>query len=138
MWVAGFLCGAVACTVVVALQGGLNEYLVRSGVPGMQGIDTRALVRHIRTHGAMKCVVSTDGRSEDELRKMLEEWPGMEGRDLASEVSCSEPYVYADPEDPTFRVAVVDGGAKRNILRLLKEASAMSACTRCTTRRKLG
>ena len=125
VWVAGFLVKSLSrAPSSWRSKGGLNEYLVRSGVPGMQGIDTRALVRHIRTHGAMKCVVSTDGRSEAELRKMLEAWPGMEGRDLASEVSCSEPYVYADPDEPTFRVAVVDGGAKRNILRLLKQAGA--------------
>jgi carbamoyl-phosphate synthase small subunit len=103
-------------------RGGLNQYLAQHGVPGMQGLDTRALVRHLRSRGAMKCVVSTDGTSEDDLRKRLEAWPGMTGRDLASEVSCSAPYVYADPAEARLRIAVIDGGVKQNILRLLAQA----------------
>lgn len=104
--------------------GGLHQYLVRYGVPGMQGIDTRALVRHLRTRGAMRCVVSTDGTPENELRERLLAWPGMEGRALATEVSCPEPYVFADPSRPTARFAVLDGGCKRNILRLLEQSGA--------------
>jgi carbamoyl-phosphate synthase small subunit len=104
--------------------GSLHDYLEGHGVPGMQGVDTRALVRHLRTRGVMKCVVSTDGTPVEALKEQLDAWPGMEGRDLASEVSCAEPYVYADPASPTVRVAVVDGGVKRNILRLLKASGA--------------
>jgi len=70
----------------------------------------------------MKCVVSTDGTSEAELRERLDAWPGMAGRDLASEVSCRAPYVHADPQDPQLRIAVIDGGVKKNILRLLAQA----------------
>lgn len=104
--------------------GGLHQYLVRHGVPGMQGIDTRALVRHLRTRGAMRCVVSTDGTSEEALREQLLAWPGMQGRALATEVGCTSPYVFANPSRPTARYAVLDGGCKRNILRLLEESGA--------------
>jgi carbamoyl-phosphate synthase small subunit len=104
--------------------GGLHQYLVRYGVPGMQGIDTRALVRHLRTRGAMRCVISTDGTPEEELRERLLAWPGMEGRALAAEAACPEPYLYADPARPTARFAVLDGGCKRNILRLLEASGA--------------
>lgn len=104
--------------------GGLHQYLVQHGVPGIQGIDTRALVRHLRTRGAMKCVISTDGTPEAELAERLAAWPGMVGRDLASEVGCKRPYVYADPSKPRIRISVVDGGCKRNILRLLEQAGA--------------
>ncbi len=105
-------------------SGGLHQYLAQQGVPGIQGIDTRALVRRLRTQGAMKCVLSTDGTPEEALRARLAAWPGMEGRDLASEVSCDSPWVAADPETPRIRLAVLDGGCKRNILRLLEEAGA--------------
>ncbi|MFT5459061.1 MAG: carbamoyl-phosphate synthase small subunit, partial [Myxococcota bacterium] len=104
--------------------GGLHQYLKSAGVPGMQGLDTRALVRHLRSRGAMKCVVSTDGTPEARLREQLAAWPGMAGRDLASEVSTKSAYVYADPAEPTVRLAVVDGGSKRNILRMLEQAGA--------------
>ena len=101
-------------------EGGLHRYLIEAGVPGMHHIDTRALVRHIRSRGAMKGVVSTDGTPEAELKKRLDAWPGMSGRALAAEVGTRKSYVFADPEQPTLRVSVVDGGCKRNILRLLE------------------
>ena len=99
--------------------GSLHHYLVEHGVPGMQGIDTRALVRHLRDRGAMRCVISTDGTPLDALHARLTAWPGMVGRDLASEVSCTAPYTYAAPAAPVARFAVLDGGCKQNILRML-------------------
>lgn len=123
VWVSGFIVRSLTrAPSNWRSTGGLHQYLQRQGVPGIQGIDTRALVRHLRSRGAMKCVVSTDGTSEEALREQLAAWPGMEGRNLASEVSCSEPYQFADPDDPRLRVSVVDGGCKKNILILLAEA----------------
>ena len=104
--------------------GGLDQYLVQAGVPGMQGVDTRALVRHLRARGAMKCVISTDGSSEQELREQLDAWPGMEGRALATEVTSPESWVANDPAEPTARIALLDGGCKTNIIRLLRAAGA--------------
>jgi carbamoyl-phosphate synthase small subunit len=101
---------------------GLDRYLRKAGVPGLQRIDTRALVRHIRDRGAMRAVVSTDGTPADELFARIQAWPGMVGRDLVAEVGCTEPWVFADPESPRATVHVVDGGCKRNILRLLAGA----------------
>jgi len=101
---------------------GLDRYLREAGVPGIQGIDTRALVRHIRDKGAMKAAISTDGTSREDLARKLEEWPGMSGRGLAEVVSTQSRYVYSDPQSPKASVAVVDGGVKTNILRLLKES----------------
>jgi len=101
---------------------GLDRYLREAGVPGIQGIDTRALVRHIRDKGAMKAAISTDGTSRDELAERLAAWPGMSGRGLAEVVSTKGRYLYADPATPVGSVAVVDGGVKSNILRLLKES----------------
>lgn len=99
---------------------GLDRYLRRAGVPAVQGIDTRALVRHIRERGAMKAVISTDGTPAEALFERLERWPGMAGRALATEVGTRASYVLCDPPSPRAHVAVVDGGIKRNILRLLE------------------
>jgi len=101
---------------------GLDRYLRQAGVPGIQGIDTRALVRHIRDKGAMKAAISTDGTTREELAQKLKDWPGMSGRGLAGVVSTKKRYLYADPSSPRASVAVVDGGVKTNILRLLKQA----------------
>lgn len=103
-------------------QAGLGQGLRAAGVPALQGIDTRALVRHIRDKGAMKGVISTDGTPAKELWALLGAWPGMAGRALAGEVCCAEPWVFWDPPQPRARVTVVDGGVKRNILRLLAAA----------------
>lgn len=103
-------------------EGGLHQYLKKHGVPGIQGIDTRALVRHLRDKGAMRCALSTDGTEIGALQERLADWPGMAGRALARELTCDKAWVYADPPSPTLRISVVDGGLKRNILRLLAEA----------------
>ncbi len=101
-------------------RGGLGAYLADAGVPALHDIDTRALVRHLRTVGALKCAISTDGTPVDALLEQVHAWPGMEGRRLATEVSVSAPYVAAEaqPGKPTF--TLVDGGCKRNIVRLLQ------------------
>jgi carbamoyl-phosphate synthase small subunit len=90
----------------------------------LQGIDTRALVRHIRDKGAMKAVISTDGTNGESLWKVLNAYPGMDGRALAHEVSCEAPYLFADPENPRLQVNVLDGGVKKNILRLFAQTGA--------------
>jgi carbamoyl-phosphate synthase small subunit len=125
IWVAGFVVRALTRDPSSwRATGSLDAALIEHGVPGMQGIDTRALVRHIRQKGAMKCVLSTDGTPLETLRERLGDWPGMEGRALALETSCREPWVFADPPNPTLRIAVLDGGCKRNILRILEDTGA--------------
>ncbi len=101
---------------------GLDPYLRRAQVPGLQGIDTRALVRHIRDKGAMKAVISTDGTPAAELWRRLESWPGMAGRDLAAEAGVKAPALVVDLPTPRARVTLVDGGVKQNIVRLLEAA----------------
>lgn len=121
--VAGFIARRFARTPSSwRAEGGLHGYLERYGVPGLHGIDTRALVRHLRTRGAMKCVISTDGTPVEALKELLAEWPGMEGRRLASEVCVDEAYVAHDAGPDALKFSLVDGGCKRNIIRLLKDA----------------
>ncbi len=112
----------------------LAAFLQEHAVPGIQGIDTRALVRHIRTHGAQQAVVSTidlDPRSVVEKARRL---PSLIGRDLVKEVTCATPYDWDEgpwqleggyrrvPTGGRPLVVAYDFGIKRNILRNLVEA----------------
>jgi len=112
----------------------LDAYMKRHGVPGISGIDTRALVRRIRDGGAQVGLLSTDpGAEEAELVARAKTEPGLDGRDLVAEVTCSEPYRWSEGlwqgvsgqvpraarPRPAYRVVAYDFGVKRNILRQL-------------------
>ncbi|MDH5598266.1 MAG: glutamine-hydrolyzing carbamoyl-phosphate synthase small subunit [Cyclobacteriaceae bacterium] len=92
----------------------LQSYLERNGVVGITNIDTRKLVRHIRSKGAMNAIISSE-LTPDQLKEELKKVPSMNGLELASVVSTKETYDYGDP-NATFRVAVLDLGIKKNIL----------------------
>jgi carbamoyl-phosphate synthase small subunit len=125
VWPSGFLVRALSPRPSNwRSDGDLSSYLETYGVPGLAGLDTRALVQHLRTHGAQRCAISTEDVDDDALRAAMLAWPGMAGRALAAEVSCRAPYTFASPAQPTWRVAVLDGGAKSNILHLLAETGA--------------
>jgi carbamoyl-phosphate synthase small subunit len=118
-------------------QKSLAQYLHESGVPGVEGIDTRALTRHIRLQGAMKAAVSTRDLDPDSLVEKARQSPDMVGRDLVKEVTCTEPMLwhrgrphgiegglprFAWPDRPqALRVVVMDYGVKYNILRSLEK-----------------
>ena len=123
----------------------LKDYLEQSGRLGVHEVDTRAITLHIRSRGAMKCVISTTDLDRSSLVKKANDWPGFIGRDIASEVSTTQRYQWPGPhkdhqgfssigEDnlkaydkyfgrtadaPRFRVAVLDCGLKANQLRLM-------------------
>lgn len=103
-------------------EGSLQDYLVAGEVPALHDFDTRALVRHIRTRGSMRAAISTEITDVDELRARIEAWPGMVGRALATEVTTPRRYTFAAPEAPRLRIHVLDGGVKRNQLRLFAQA----------------
>jgi len=75
----------------------LGEYLEEAGVPGLEGIDTRALVRRIRIHGAMKGVLSTEDLDESSLVEKAKKSPGLVGRDLVQEVISEKPIDWREP-----------------------------------------
>jgi carbamoyl-phosphate synthase small subunit len=118
-------------------EGALTSPLAAAGVPGISGIDTRALVRRIRDSGAQVGVLSTDPAMQDEaaLIARARSAPGLNGRDLVAEVTCESPYEWSDgrwegirgqvprSERPAQRLKLVayDYGIKRNILRRLIE-----------------
>jgi carbamoyl-phosphate synthase small subunit len=99
-----------------------TDWLHERGVVALSGIDTRSLVLKLREAGAMRAAVVSGDASLDEVQRAIDEQPSMAGRALVSDVSTPEPYVYADAG--RVRVAVVDYGCKRSILRRLAAAGA--------------
>ena len=112
-------------------QQSLPEWMEQHGVIGIQGVDTRALVRHLRELGPMNGVISSDGRSAVDLLEELNQAPSMEGLNLADQVSTPAPYTWnkpcgvkfdqrlqSRPELP-YRVVAIDFGIKRAILNRL-------------------
>jgi carbamoyl-phosphate synthase small subunit len=110
----------------------LQSYLERHGVPGISGVDTRALVRRLRTAGSMNGVLAHGETDSGELVARARELPPMTGRNLVDEVTCSEPYTWTEGTkwaasagarpSPTYRIVAYDFGIKRNILRMLAMA----------------
>jgi len=107
-------------------QGGLEAWLDGQGVVGIAGVDTRALTRHIRSHGVKRGVISTATHDLDALVQRARASRDMNGLDLAREVTTASPYDFNEPGAPKarFRVVAYDFGIKRNILKLL----AASGC----------
>jgi len=110
----------------------LDAYLKQNNIVAIEGIDTRALVRHIRTTGAQTGIISTIDTDPQSLIKKAQAAPGLVGRDLVREVTCDAPYQFhqglwdlaagyadVDPTTAQYNVVAFDFGIKRNILRNL-------------------
>ncbi len=119
--IAGFICKKFSKVYSrVAATESLQSYFERDKIVTVSDVDTRAIVRHIRHKGAMNVVISNDGTSLEELQKIVKEIPSMEGLELSSKVSTKEAYYFGE-ETAEHKVAVLDVGVKRNILRCLAE-----------------
>lgn len=112
-------------------DGNLRDWLMKNNLPGIAGVDTRALTRRIRDLGAPNGVIvhAPDGVFDlPALHKMATEWPGLDGMDLAATVSCTAPYEWSEPRwaqnapPAQHHVVAIDYGIKRNILRCLVSA----------------
>ncbi|WP_046745080.1 glutamine-hydrolyzing carbamoyl-phosphate synthase small subunit [Kordia zhangzhouensis] len=106
-----------------AADSSLKDFLEKNNLFAISDVDTRALVSYIRDNGAMNAVISTDVDKIDELKAKLAEVPSMAGLELASKVSTKEPYIYGD-ENATYKIAALDIGCKKNILRNLAKRDA--------------
>ena len=131
-WVNGFI--VKEASVVASSWRGrltLDEYLRRHGIVGLQAIDTRALTRHLRDHGAQEGIVSSTDLDVNALSERARRLPGLVGRDLVREVTSAAPFRWSeggvwDPARgyqpaaaPRFKVVAYDAGIKLNILRQL-------------------
>lgn len=113
----------------------LSDYLMEHRIMGIEGMDTRALTKHIREKGAMKAILSTEDFNPSRLVEKARSSPGLIGRDLVKEVTCEKPYVWIEGNDIQFlnqhfskplspfqpKVVVIDFGVKYNILRSLRD-----------------
>ncbi len=113
-----------------------DQWLKHHNLPGIAGLDTRAITRRIREQGAPNGVIAhrADGKFDlADLKAKAKAWPGLDGMDLALEVSCQQRYTwnesgwhlgtgYGKQLNPMYKVVAIDYGAKRNILRCLAEA----------------
>jgi len=93
----------------------LQNYLEKANLVGISDIDTRALVTHIRSQGAMNGIISSEIENVEELKEKLAEVPSMDGLELASKVTTNTSYFMGNPE-AKYKIAVLDLGVKQNIL----------------------
>ena len=101
----------------------IQAYFEENKIVCIHQLDTRAIVKRIRDKGAMNCLISTSEMDVDKLKDMVKEIPSMEGLELASKVSTTETYTMGD-ENSDIRIAVLDFGTKKNILRCFAERGA--------------
>src|ERR1700744_1400999 len=104
-------------------NGGLEEYLIKNNIVAIYDVDTRALVQHIRSKGAMNCIISTEITDEAGLKNELAKVPDMAGLELSSEISTKEAYTVGATDAP-IRIAVMDYGVKKYILKSLVDRDA--------------
>ncbi len=108
----------------------LGDYLAANNIVGLEGIDTRKLVKHIRTEGAMRGIISSTELEMAVLKKQLDEYPGLVGRDIVRDVTIEQSYPWTEAVsdvltgkelrgEKKYKVVAFDFGIKLNILRLL-------------------
>ena len=110
----------------------LDEYLRENGIPGIYGVDTRALTLHLREHGNRKAFLCVSGslREEDAMAK-AREWIGLDGQDYAAKVTCGKPYAFTQTikqssNQTVPHIVCYDFGVKTNILRSLASWAKVS------------
>ena len=100
-------------------EGTLHDYLAAAGIPAIEGIDTRALTRRLRSAGVMMGAITREPSPETALAH-LKELPKYEGSDFVSEVSAPEPFSWPEPDQPKHHIVLLDFGVKHNIMRILR------------------
>lgn len=147
VWLSGFVVRAASPRVSNwRASASLDQYLRDQGVVGITNLDTRALVRHIRSVGAMRGVISSQDPDPQQLIAAARAAPSMVGLDLVPYVTCAEPYHWTEgnsgewrnngkhpQSELPFHVVAYDFGIKRNILRLLSERGCRITVVPATT-----
>ena len=104
-------------------DGSLKDWFVKHNLVAISNVDTRSLVTYIRKNGAMNAIISSETENIELLKKQLGQVPIMEGLELASRVSTKKPYCFGD-KNATHKIAALDLGIKKNILRNLAKRDA--------------
>ncbi|HEX4851411.1 MAG TPA: glutamine-hydrolyzing carbamoyl-phosphate synthase small subunit [Puia sp.] len=104
-------------------KGSLDDYLKANNIVCIEGVDTRALVAHVRIKGAMNCIISSEITDLDQLKAELAKTPSMDGLELASQVTTEKEYEMGDPKSD-IRIAVLDYGIKQHILKCMVDRGA--------------
>jgi len=101
----------------------LIDYLNENNIIAIEGVDTRAITRHIRTKGAMKCAISNICLDPKDLVEQMKAVPSMEGSYWVKEVTCAKPYLWNKDKNVNtkYKIAVIDCGVKFNILRIFEK-----------------
>lgn len=129
-WVEGFVVRELSPVVSnYRSEESLHDYLKRHNIPGIEGIDTRKLVKHLRTHGAKKGIISTRESDHKKLVQMAKDSKSIVGVDLVKEVSCTQAYDFNEEQllgfewgkknEKKYKVVAIDSGIKRTILQQL-------------------
>ncbi len=109
----------------------LDNFLAKHNIPGIEGVDTRALTRHIRDKGAMRGIIADADISENKLMELVKASPEMSGQDLASKVTCKKEYTFSN--EGKYKVVAYDFGAKKSILKLLSDNDCQVTVVPATT-----
>lgn len=122
--IAGLICKSFNITYSrKQAQKSIEDFFLEQNKIAISGLDTRAIVRHVRDKGAMNAIISSEITDIAILKKKLAEVPSMEGLELSSKVSTTAPY-FVGNENAPVKIAVLDLGVKKNILRCLSERDA--------------
>jgi carbamoyl-phosphate synthase small subunit len=110
----------------------IHQYLAEGGIPGIWGIDTRAVTRKLRSGGVMMGIITSDKTPQQALAK-LKKQPSYDSTDFVKQVTTEKPYQWQNGTKPEYHVVVLDCGLKYNILRLLGWHGCRSTIVPCTT-----
>jgi carbamoyl-phosphate synthase small subunit len=110
----------------------IHEYLSESNIPGIFGVDTRAITRKLRAYGVMMGYMTT-GKTPEQALSELRQLPDYDSTDFVRQVTCTKPYLWSEEGEPVFKVVVLDCGTKFNILRLLAARGCRVTVVPCTT-----
>ncbi len=122
--IAGLICKNISQRYSrMVADDSLENYLINNNLVAIYDVDTRALVQHIRSKGAMNCIISTELTDEQSLAEALKKVPDMAGLELSSQVATKEAYTLGDP-NAAIRIAVMDYGVKIKILQCMTDRGA--------------
>ncbi len=112
-------------------HGTLHDYLASNGIPGIEGVDTRALTRRLRSAGVMMGALTVE--SPERALARLRDLPRYDGTDFVKEVTAPQPFDWPSIEKPTRHIVVLDLGVKHNIMRILSHLGCRVTAVPCRT-----